>query len=61
MDKLKSRTFWLALIWTIFSMGACVCQALSQVPFPLSEIVLMAGACTTTYIGGNKLVNSKKG
>lgn len=55
--KLKSRTFWLAIIWTLFVPASIVCQVLvadMKIAIPIGAIVTSAAALSTIYVGGNK-------
>jgi hypothetical protein len=60
MNKLRSRTFWFATVWTLFVPISMFIQVLNNVQLPIAELILMSGAITTAYIGGNKVINNSK-
>jgi hypothetical protein len=60
MEKLKSRSFWFAVVWTLFVPLAFIAQIYTQVQMPIGELIVMSGAIVTTVIGGNKLITNSK-
>lgn len=52
---MKSRTFWLAIIWLVFVPAGFITQVLvPEIEMPLGSLVTFAGTVSTVYIGGNK-------
>jgi len=57
--KLTSRTFWLAIAWTLLA-GIGLVGALFGKEIPLSTLIGSAGLVSTAYVGGEKYIDSKK-
>ena len=54
-SKLRSRTFWLSVIWTALVPLALLYSAIFQVDVPwIANLITVAGIITATYVGGNK-------
>lgn len=59
--KLKSRTFWLAIVWSLYVPLAIISQLIlakmgveTVIALPVGAIVTAAGAIVSLYVGGNK-------
>jgi uncharacterized membrane protein len=59
-EKLKSRTFWLAIVWTFIVLLSIVLQAFMVKEIPLGAIVGSAGIVVGAYVGGEKLIDNTK-
>jgi hypothetical protein len=58
-SKLKSRTFWLAIMWTFMAGFGLVVAAFGKT-VPLSALIGSAGLVTAAYVGGEKLIDNTK-
>ncbi len=54
-SKMKSRTFWIAVIWMFYGLLAMFCQTfVKSITIPVGEIITFAGTVCAVYVGGNK-------
>jgi 1,4-dihydroxy-2-naphthoate octaprenyltransferase len=60
VNKLRSRTFWLAIFWTILvAVGLVVAAVKEEAPW-LTALITSSGVVVTAYVGGEKYIDSKK-
>lgn len=58
-EKLKSRTFWFAAVWTVLVAFGMVLHLL-KVEVPLTTLITTAGIVVAAYVGGEKLIDNTK-
>jgi uncharacterized membrane protein len=59
--KLKSRTFWFAVAWTLYAFVITGLEAVFKIQLPVAEGVWTAAGIVLVYIGGNKIIDAKHG
>lgn len=59
-SKFKSRTFWFAVVWSMFVPLSVVIQAFTTIELPIDKIVGLSGAIVLAFIGGEKAINAFK-
>ena len=60
-EKLKSRTFWFAVIWSAFIPLAIIMQVfVPTVEIPIGTLISMSGSIVIIYTGGEKLRDSQR-
>lgn len=60
-EKLKSRTFWFAVVWSSFIPLSIVAQVLlPTMEIPISTLISMSGSIVLVYTGGEKLRDTQR-
>lgn len=55
-NKLKSRTFWFAVVWSSFIPLSIIAQVfIPTVEIPIGTLISMSGSIVLVYTGGEKL------
>jgi len=53
-SRLKSRTFWIAMIWLIYSVAVIFCQPFVKVELPMAQMISFAGSICAIFVSGSK-------